>query len=139
MDIRDLDLPDGEYRAIIVMGNTLGVHQTPKTLVGLLATLRRAVATGARMACVTLDPLETREPAHLAYHRRNLERGLPPGLTTIRLKYRDWLDDWVQLWLPTTAELDDAFAASGWGLAVRHVAGPHRIDSWLATGGRMHG
>lgn len=134
MDIRDLHLPDGKYRSIIVMGNTLGVHQTPGTLGGLLTALRRACTAGARLVCTTIDPLETRDPAHLAYHRRNLERGLPPGLTTIRLKYRDRLDDWVPLWLPTTAELDEAFAASGWDLAARHIVGPHRLDSWLATG-----
>lgn len=134
MDVRALDRPSGEYRGIIVMGNTLGVHQSPETLPGLLRTLRGACVPGAKLVCTTVDPLETDDPAHLAYHRRNRSRSRPPGLTRIRLRYRDLVDDWVGLWLPTTEELHAAVSGSGWSLAERHTTGPHRTDCYAAVG-----
>ena len=98
------------------MGNTLGVHQTPKTLPKLLSSLRRGVVVGGALLCQTLDPLDTDEPAHLKYHERNRRRGLPPGQTRIRLKYRDLVDDWIDLWMPTAEELETAQIGTGWEL-----------------------
>lgn len=133
MDIRSLRLPRDEYRGIIVMGNTLGVHQTPRTLPGLFSTFREASTGHARLVCTTIDPLETEEAVHLKYHERNRERGLPPGLTTVRMKYQDRVGDWVPLWLPTTEELEVAVDGSGWDLEVRHTMGPYRIDLYAAA------
>jgi hypothetical protein len=133
MDVRWLELPPGEYRGIITMGNTLGVHQTPETLPKLFATLRHSSTDQAHLVCTTLDPLETEDPVHLEYHRKNRERGLPPGLTTIRMKYRDLVGDWAPLWLLTTQELEEAVSGSGWELESRRALGPYRIDLYAAA------
>jgi SAM-dependent methyltransferase len=132
MDVRTVELLAGEYRGVIVMGNTLGVQQTPESLPRFLRTLRRATAGGGRLVVTTIDPLVTDRPEHLAYHQRNREHGLPVGLTKIRLRYRDLVDDWIQLWLPTTEELDAAVGRSGWKREHRYRTGPFRTDCYLA-------
>ena len=77
MDIRGLVLQPDHYAAIIVMGNTLGIHQSPETLPGLLTTLARAARSRARLFCATRDPLDTTDPRHLGYNQRNRDRGNP--------------------------------------------------------------
>lgn len=128
MDVRTLRLPEAHYGSIIVMGNTLGVHQGPDTLPELLRALRAATRPGGQLLCATADPLATDDPAHLGYHQRNRERGHPPGLTNIRMRCGEEVDDWVQLWLLTTEELAKAMAGGGWTLKERRIAGPQRVD-----------
>jgi SAM-dependent methyltransferase len=66
VDIRSVTLEPGAFGSIIVMGNTLGVHQTPETLPGLLGTLRGAVRPGGRLLFTMIDPLDTTDPGHAA-------------------------------------------------------------------------
>jgi SAM-dependent methyltransferase len=127
MDIRNLDVDAGHYASFISMGNTLGIQQTPETLANLLRTLTRAARPGARLFCVTRDPLDTRDPDHLRYQARNREQGRPPGLSIIRLRYRDMIGEWTGLWMPTREELGTAVTAAGWSLVDEHALGPNRL------------
>lgn len=127
MDLRSLALDSASYRSIIVMGNTLGVHQTAETLPNLLSTLRRSVDTGSQLLCQMLDPLDTNEPRHHEYHEQNRRRGLPPGQTRIRLKYKELVDEWISLWMPTDEELQSATEGTGWQLTETRRVGPHRV------------
>jgi SAM-dependent methyltransferase len=127
MDLRNLDLQPGHFSAIIVMGNTLGVHQTPATLPVLLRQLAMAARSGGHLFSVMLDPLDTNDPVHLRYHQQNRDRGRPPGMSVIRLKYRGLVDDWVSLWMPTRDEFRSALNDSGWSLVDEQRLGPHRF------------
>lgn len=127
LDLRDLRVESGAYRSIVVMGNTIGAHQTPETFPELLRRLRVAVAPGGRLLISSVDPLATTEEHHLAYHRRNREAGRPPGLVTTRLRYREMVGEWMELWLPTADELIGAAEVAGWGLDEERAEGPHRV------------
>jgi SAM-dependent methyltransferase len=127
MDMRGLDLPRGHYASFICMGNTLGIHQTPETLPTLLATLARAGRPRARLVCSMRDPLDTDEPDHVRYHQRNRERGLPPGLTAVRVRYREMMEPWARLWMPTRDELLRAMAGTGWSISNETSRGPIRL------------
>lgn len=135
LDLRALDLDPGSYRSVIVMGNTLGAHQTPETLPGLLGTLHRAVVPGGHLLCSTVDPLDTDDEAHRAYHRRNREKGLPPGLVRIRMKYGGRTEDWMPLWLLTDGELAAAAEEAGWELLEERREGPVRVRLFERTDG----
>jgi SAM-dependent methyltransferase len=127
MDLRALQLGAARYGAILVMGNTLGLHQTPETLPGLLRSLFRSLEPGGRLICNMIDPLETRSHEHLRYHRRNLASRLPPGLVRIRLRYRDLVDAWTDLWMPTDDELHAVCRAAGCELIEERAFGPERL------------
>lgn len=116
MDLRELELEDGGFASIVVMGNTFGAYMTPDTLPGHMARLRRLVQDGGVLLTSTVDPLDTHEPAHLLYHERNRERGRPPGLVRVRVSYREELTDWFDLWLTTRDEVEPIAAGAGWSL-----------------------
>jgi ubiquinone/menaquinone biosynthesis C-methylase UbiE len=134
MDLRALDLAPDSFRSVIVMGNTLGLHQTPETIPALLTSLRAAVGPHGQLLFSMIDPLDTDDAAHLRYHERNRERGLPPGLTRIRLKYDDLTDDWASLWMLTQGELDAVMRDTGWRMVADRPYGRFRVRMLEAEG-----
>jgi SAM-dependent methyltransferase len=132
LDLRSVALDPGAYCSIVVMGNTIGAHQTPASLPRLLSSLRHGVKPGGKLVAQMLDPLDTADPKHHEYHERNRRRGLPPGLTRIRLKYRELVDEWITLWMPTDAELGLATKGTGWQLIETRQVGPHRLRLFVA-------
>jgi SAM-dependent methyltransferase len=137
MDLRKLHLGPGCYESVIVMGNTLGAHQTHETLPTLMAALRHGVRLGGHLLCTLVDPLDTTEPVHLEYHERNRKRGLPPGLTQIRMTYRGVSDEWIYLWMPTTEELIPIASDAGWELMEELPEGPLQPAYRLRTAADM--
>jgi SAM-dependent methyltransferase len=126
-DIRSLGLEPASFGSIIIMGNSLGAHQTPDTFAGFLTTLRRAVEPGGRLLTSTFDPLDTTDSVHLEYHERNRQRGLPPGLVRMRMKYRGETGDWMWLWMPTDEEIERFAARAGWEPVETRRDGPVRV------------
>lgn len=94
------------FDVILMMGNNFGlcgdIPQTEK----LLTRLNSFLSTDGLLIFSCRDPLVTDNPLHLAYHKRNRERGLPPGLIRLRIIYRYLVDDWWDLLFvdPSTAE-----------------------------------
>lgn len=127
IDLRALDIEPGSFRSVIVMGNTLGAHQTPETLRHFLLSLRRVVGLGGRLLFSMIDPLDTHDESHLLYQRTNIERGLPPGLIKMRVKYDRLVDDWMHLWMLTQQELISAMSETDWALLDQRHHGPLRI------------
>jgi SAM-dependent methyltransferase len=133
LDSRYLEFDKASFNSIVIMGNTLGIHQDSKTLPSFLSKLRHMTCAGGYLLCTTLDPLKTEDPTHLNYHQHNRDRGLPPGLTRMRMRYGELVDEWVNLLLPTNEELDSASSLGRWKLKQRHLKGPNRIDLYEAT------
>ncbi len=126
IDIRSIALAPGAFGSIIVMGNTLGAHQTPETLPILLRTLRSAVRANGRLLFTTIDPLDTKDEGHLAYQQRNREQGRPPGLIRMRIRYAGMAEDWMSLWMLTDAELAHFASETGWTVIEERRHGPWR-------------
>ena len=133
MDLRELELEDGAYASIVVLGNTFGAYMSPETLPAHLARLRRLVRDGGVLVTSTVNPLDTDDPAHLAYHQRNRERGRPPGLVTVRVSYREEQTDWFELWLTTREEIVPIAAAAGWFLEDEATERPWRVRRFRAV------
>ncbi|MEZ4651005.1 MAG: class I SAM-dependent methyltransferase [Candidatus Eisenbacteria bacterium] len=126
-DLRQLDLPSSAYGSIIVMGNTIGAHQTPDSFVGFLRRLRDAVRPGGCLLFTMIDPLDTVDERHLGYQRSNVAAGRPPGLVRIRMWRGDRHDDWMYLWMLTEPELRHSLAESEWTEVGSRRAGPLRV------------
>ena len=133
MDLRSLQLPLKSYGAIIVMGNTLGAHQHPATLPKFLSTLRGAACDGGHLLFTMIDPLDTSDAGHLIYQQKNREKGLPPGLIRMRVKYSGLTDDWMTLWMLTEHELMPLMWAAGWTAQNTRSVGPWRIRLFTAA------
>jgi cyclopropane fatty-acyl-phospholipid synthase-like methyltransferase len=127
IDLRDLRLESAAYGSIIVMGNTIGAHQTLATFPTLLERLRAAVRAHGRLLFTMIDPTDTNDASHLDYQRRNRERGHPTGFVRMRVRYQDINDDWMDLLMLTEDELRQATSDAGWTLIDNRRRGP-----WLA-------
>jgi len=127
MDLRDLDLDLGSFDALICMGNTLGINQSPKTLSPFLAGLRRLLKADGCLVVSGVDPLATTVPNRIRYHELNRLRGLPPGLVRTRLEYRGQLSDFWTFWIPTRAEFERAALDGGWRIESLVEDDPSRL------------
>jgi len=132
MDLRDLDLDPGSFRSIVSMGNSFGAHQDPDSLPGYMTKLRLLVGDGGVLVTSTIDPFATEDPRHLAYHERNCERGRPPGLLSVRVRYREEVTDWLNLWLLTRDEVEAIGSTTGWRLAHEEADGAWRVRRFMA-------
>lgn len=132
MDLRNLTFEPGSFGSIVSMGNSFGAHQDPDSLPAYMRRLRDLVEDGGVLVTSTIDPLDTDDPGHLAYHERNRERGRPPGLLSVRVGYREQLTDWFHLWLTTRDEIEDIASSSGWALKHEASDGPWRIRQFRA-------
>jgi SAM-dependent methyltransferase len=133
IDIRDVRIEPRTYRSVIVMGNTLGAHQTPETFAPLLQRLRAAVAPGGRLLFTMIDPLHSADPGHLRYHATNRNEGRPPGLIRMRVRYGDLTGDWGYLWMLTDEELQAAVGTSGWARVDERRSGPFRVTLLVSS------
>lgn len=97
VDLRAVAIEAGAFGSIIVMGNTIGAHQTPHTMPELLRTLRRAVAPAGHLLFTTIDPLDTTDEGHLEYQRRNRTEGRPLGLVRMRFRFDGMSEPWMPL------------------------------------------
>ncbi len=94
------------FDVILMMGNNFGLcGDIPKTE-KLLTQLKSFLSTNGLLIFSCRDPLDTDNPLHLAYHKRNCVQRRPPGLIRLRIIYRDLVDDWWDLLFvkPFTAE-----------------------------------
>lgn len=126
-DLRAVELEPGAFGSIIVMGNTLGAHQTPDTMPDFLRALRRALKPRGHLLFTMIDPLDTTDEGHLRYQRENRIQGRPPGLIRMRIKYEGMSDEWMHLWMLTDDELARLASETGWVLAEERRNGFWRI------------
>ncbi len=127
IDLRAVQLDAEAFGSIIVMGNTLGAHQTSETMPGLLRTLRSAVKPRGYLLFTMIDPLDTTDEGHLRYQRQNRTKGRPPGLIRMRIKYKGAAEPWMHLWMLTDDELAALTSETGWTMVEEHRGGPWRI------------
>jgi SAM-dependent methyltransferase len=105
------------FDSILMLGNNLGLLASPDRAGDLLRTLGTLLRPGGIIAGTCLDPYQTTEQAHLAYHQRNRRRGRMPGQVTIRVRYQQLATPWFDLLWLSPAELAELTASAGWQLA----------------------
>jgi hypothetical protein len=62
----------------------------------------------------TTDPYKTENPAHLAYHERNREKGRMGGQVKIRIRYRQYKGRWFEYLLASKKEMRQILRGTGW-------------------------
>jgi hypothetical protein len=77
---------------------------------------------GARILAETIDPMQTSNPEHMAYHERNRQRGRMPGQVRIRVRIGKTIGPWFDYLFVSRSELAGIVEGTGWKVA-------HTIDS----------
>ncbi len=104
------------YDTFLLLGNNVGLLENRERAPVFLAALAALANPGARIVAQGTDPYGTTDPVHVAYHRRNRERGRLGGQLRLRLRYRLLATDWFDYLVCSVDELESLLAGSRWRL-----------------------
>ena len=107
----------GTFDTIVMFGGNFGLLESNKRAPTLLRQLRRVSNPTTRIIAESLDPYLTDDPYHVAYHRRNRERGRMSGQIRLRVRYREYATPWFDYLFVSRAEMHDLGAKGGWRVA----------------------
>jgi len=119
----------GTFDTVIMMGNNFGLFHSFRRARLMLRRLHKVTGAGGRIVAETLDPYDTRDPDHLAYHRRNRRRGRMGGQIRMRILYRKIATPWFDYLFVSRDEMEKLLQGTGW--KARRVLG--RGPSYVAV------
>lgn len=101
----------------LLLGNNLGLLESPQAAPGFLAALAALSGPGATVLGVGNDPYTTQDAVHLGYHERNRVAGRAAGQLRIRVRHRRLATSWFDYLLSSPPELEQLVAGTAWRLA----------------------
>ena len=105
---------DGKFDTILMFGNNFGLFGSYKRCRAMLKVFYKATSENARIIAESVDPYRTRDPAHLAYQRRNRKMGRMSGQVRIRVRYRTYKTPWFDYLLVSQKEMRHLITGTGW-------------------------
>ena len=105
----------GTFDTLILMGNNLGLAGDLPRMRRFLRDAREITKARGRIIGSTRIP-GTWIPYHLRYVKRNIARGRPPGLLSLRGRYKGRVGDWFDLLLLSPDDLAELAHSTGWEL-----------------------
>jgi SAM-dependent methyltransferase len=104
------------YDTFLLMGGNLGLLESAEHGPRFLQALEAMAVPGAVVLGIGMDPFDTDDPDHLAYHEFNRSRGRAAGAVLLRVRYRRLATPWFEHLLQPTADLAAMAEAGGWRL-----------------------
>lgn len=117
MDFAKITPALGTFDTVVMFGNNFGLFGSPARARRLLRTLHKMTSPEARILGETLDPYQTTNPDHLAYHRLNRRRGRMPGQVRIRVRSRRLRTPWFDYLFVSRKEMREIVEGAGWRVA----------------------
>ena len=114
--IEALGPKDGRFDTVIMLGNNFGLFGSFKKARRLLKQLTDCTSGKAQILAENLDPYQTTNPLHLAYHRRNRRRGRMSGQIRIRVRYKQYATPWFDYLFVSETELRQIVDGTGWAI-----------------------
>jgi SAM-dependent methyltransferase len=104
----------GIFDTILLLGGNFGLLESARRAPALLRQLLRLSTPTTRIIAESLDPYHTDDPYHLAYHRRNRDRGRMSGQIRLRVRHRDYATRWFDYLFVSRGEMQQLVANGGW-------------------------
>ena len=117
LSITEITRSLGVFDTITMMGNNFGLFGSFARARRLLRRFHGLTSANGRIVAVTLDPYQTDNPAHLAYHERNRKRGRMGGQIRLRVRHQMSKTPWFDYLFVSQAELKDIVSDTGWHVA----------------------
>ena len=114
--VLQIDQSMGRFDRIAMFGNNLGLVANPAQGARLLRRFTKILAPGGVVIAVSLDPFGTSDPVHLAYQKRNRDRGRAGGQIRIRIRYRTFATPWFDYLFLSVDEVEAMARTAGWTL-----------------------
>jgi len=105
----------GTFNTVLMLGNNLGLPGDVPHVRRFMRDLREITRKGARLIGHSRIP-GTWSENHLPYVKWNIRRRRPPGLITLRVRYKGRVGDWFDLLLIPPEELARLAQDTGWEL-----------------------
>ena len=117
MSITQVSRRLGAFDTIVMYGNNFGLFGSYRRARWLLRRFRNMTSARARIIAESNDPYATRNPCHVAYHRRNRKRGRMGGQLRLRIRYQTRATPWFDYLVVSKEEMQRIVAGTGWRIA----------------------
>ena len=107
----------GQFDTIVMFGNNFGLFGNYQRAKWLLRRFYGMTGENGRIIAESLDPYDTNNPDHLAYHAYNRKRGRMSGQLRIRIRYKKVIGPWFDYLLVSPNEMSDIGTGTGWTIA----------------------
>ena len=112
--ITQLNSKIGTFDTILMMGHNFGLVGSYKRAKWLLRRFGAMTTDTSKIIAETMDPYQTTEPCHLAYHQFNRDRGRMSGQLRLRIRYRQYTTPWFDYLFVSKAEIEDILDGTMW-------------------------
>ncbi len=129
LDFAKIDQRLGSFDTIVLYGNNFGLFGSPTRAKRLLRRLHRMTSPQARILGETVDPHQTTNLDHLAYHRFNRKRGRMAGQLRIRARSRALKTPWFDYLFVSRTEMRTIVEQTGWRVVRTY---PQRGPQYIA-------
>ena len=104
----------GQVDTLLMMGNNFGLFANRQRARWLLRRFRGLTTDNGRIITASTNIYNTDDPAHLAYHQRNRDRGRMAGQIRFRVRYRQYTGGWMDYLIVSPDEMREIVAGTGW-------------------------
>ena len=115
MSLFDLDFSPNSFDTVLMLGQNLALGNTEE-IRGYLSSLYEVTSHEGIIIGEVRDPYVTDNPDHIEFQRRNVEKGIPAGLVTLHVGFKEGVTEWFTLYLMNEEELLDVIKPTGWKL-----------------------
>ena len=116
MSIGQVDSSVGWFDTVLMLGNNLALLESAGSAEQILTRLHKVVSPGGRIIGNTLDPYQTDDPDHLAYHAMNHSKGRMGGQIRMRVRYKKYKSPWFDYLFLSLSELGGILERTDWRL-----------------------
>lgn len=102
------------FDTILMLGNNFGLFANPQRAKRLLQRFHHLTFPGGTLITGSVDPYQTEDPDHLAYHKFNIQRGRMPGQIRLRIRFRKFKTDWFDFLFVSQEEMLKILEPTGW-------------------------
>jgi SAM-dependent methyltransferase len=114
MPVEKIDSKPKTFGTIFMMGNNFGLFVNLDKAGKLLNKFHKITSKSAVIVADTNDPYKTDNPAHLAYHKRNREKGRMGGQLKLRIRHKQYRGRWFEYLLASKKEVEGILEGTGW-------------------------
>lgn len=117
LSIEDVSASLGQFDTVLMLGHNLALLGSARRARRILRRLLQVVSPDGVILGDTLDPYQTDDAIHLAYHAENRAKGRMSGQIRMRVRYKTYKSPWFDYLFLSREELDDLLDGSGWWVA----------------------
>lgn len=104
----------GYFGSIIMFGNGFGLFGSYTKARRLLKQMHKITGPDGVIIAESNDPHQTKDPVHLAYQKKNRQKGRLAGRLKLRVRFRGVVGDWFDYLLVSKAEMKKILQGTGW-------------------------